>query len=79
MKAALSRNEMEILERHVATLTHQLSEVAGLLESRLGETNELASSARCAQREFARFAERIRRQAVVARGDQAPLNRSQTA
>jgi hypothetical protein len=26
MKAALSRNEMEILDRHVATLTNQLSE-----------------------------------------------------
>ncbi len=43
MKAALSRNEMEILDRHVATLTHQLSEIAELLESRLGDTNDLAT------------------------------------
>jgi hypothetical protein len=79
MKAALSRNEMEILDRHVATLTHQLSEIAELLESRLGETNELATSARNAQREFARFAHRIRRQAVVSRGDPTLQNKSQLA
>ena len=79
MKAALSRNEVEILDRHVATLTHQLSEIAELLQTRLGETNELAISAKSAQREFARFAHRVRRQAIVVRGDQAPLNKSQTA
>jgi len=79
MKAALSRNEMEILDRHVATLTHQLSEIAELLETRLGETNELATSARTAQREFARFAHRIRRQAVVARGEETLRDKPQTA
>ena len=79
MKAALSRNEMEILDRHVSTLTHQLSEVASLLESRLGETNELATSARNAQREFARFAHRVRRQTVVVRGEERPESKAQTA
>jgi hypothetical protein len=79
MKSALSRNEMEILDRHVATLTNQLSEIASLLESRLGETNELATSARNAQREFARFAHRIRRQTIVVRGEAGPESKSQTA
>ena len=79
MKAPLSRNEMEILDRHVATLTNQLSEIASLLESRLGETNELATSARSAQREFARLAHRVRRQTVVARGDEQPASKAQTA
>jgi hypothetical protein len=79
MKSALSRNEMEILDRHVATLTNQLSEIANLLESRLGETNELATSARNAQREFARFAHRVRRQTVVVRGQAQPESKSQTA
>ena len=79
MKAALSRNEMEILDRHVATLTNQLSEIASLLESRLGETNELATSARNAQREFARFAHRVRRQTVVVRGEERPDSKAQTA
>jgi hypothetical protein len=79
MKAPLSHNEMEILDRHVGTLTNQLSEIAGLLESRLGETNELAAAARNAQREFARFAHRVRRQSAVMRGDPRPNSKSQTA
>jgi hypothetical protein len=79
MKAALSRNEMEILDRHVATLTNQLSEVASLLESRLGETNELAASARNAQRELAKFAHRVRRQTVVVRGEERLESKSQSA
>jgi predicted nucleic acid-binding Zn-ribbon protein len=60
MRSALSHNEIEILDRQVATLSYQLSEIAGLLESRLGETNELATSARNAQQEFAKFAQRVR-------------------
>jgi hypothetical protein len=60
MKSALSHNEIEILDHQVATLSYQLSEIAGLLESRLGETNELATSARNAQQEFSKFAQRVR-------------------
>ena len=37
MKSALSHNEIEILDHQVATLSYQLSEIAGLLESRLGD------------------------------------------
>jgi hypothetical protein len=61
MKSALSHNEIEILDHQVASLCYQLSEIAGLLESRLGETNELATSARNAQQEFFKFAQRVRR------------------
>jgi len=61
MKSALSHNEIEILDRQVATLSYQMSEIASLLESRLGEDNELATSARHAQQEFAKFAQRVRR------------------
>ena len=60
MKSALSHNEIQILDRQVATLSYQLSEITGLLESRLGEGNELASAARSAQEEFAKFAQRVR-------------------
>jgi hypothetical protein len=78
MKSALSHNEIEILDRQVATLSYQLAEIAGSLESRLGETNELAISARGAQREFARFAERVRtRVALTETG--SPESNSQTA
>ena len=78
MKSALSLNEIEILDRQVATLSYQLSEIAGLLESRLGESNELATSARSAQQEFARFAQRVRlREAFSQTG--LPESNSQTA
>jgi hypothetical protein len=66
MKPALSHNELEILDRQVATLTYQLSEIARSLESRLGETSELASSARDAQRELAKFGQRVRRRVALA-------------
>lgn len=79
MKAPLSRNEIEILNRHVATIAHQLSEIGSLLESRLGETNEFTVSARSAQREFARFADRIRRQAAIVREERQPSNESRPA
>ena len=65
MKSALSHNEIEILDRQVATMSYQLAEIAGLLESRLGENNELATSARNAQQEFAKFAQRMRRRVTL--------------
>jgi predicted nucleic acid-binding Zn-ribbon protein len=66
MRPALSHNELEILDRQVATLSYQLSEIARSLESRLGETSELAKAARDAQREFAKFAQRVRRRVALA-------------
>ena len=65
MKSALSHNELEILNRQVAALSYQLSEIAGSLESRLGDTSELAIAARHAQQEFARFSQRVRRRVVM--------------
>ncbi len=65
MKSALSHNELEILDRQVAALSYQLLEIAGSLESRLGETNELAIAARHAQQEFTRFSQRVRRRVAL--------------
>ena len=78
MISALSHNEIEILDRQVATLSYQLSEIAGLLESRLGESNELAVSARGAQQEFAQFAQRMRRRVALSETSR-PESNSQTA
>lgn len=61
MKTALSHNEIQILDHQVAALYAQLCELAGSLESRLGKSDELATSARAAQQEFATFAQRVRR------------------
>jgi hypothetical protein len=66
MKAPLSQNELEILDRQVAALQYQLTEIANLLESRLGETTELATSARMIQEEFFKLARQIHRQAAIA-------------
>jgi hypothetical protein len=66
MRPALSRNELEILDRQVAALSYQLSEIAGSLEARLGTTSELSVSARDAQRECAKFTQRVRRRVAQA-------------
>jgi hypothetical protein len=66
MRSALSHNEIEILHRQTGTLSYQLSELADSLESRLGDSDELAKSARSAQQEFAKFALRVRRRSASA-------------
>jgi hypothetical protein len=78
MRSALSHNEIQILDHQVATLSYQLSEIASLLESRLGDSNELAISARSAQQEFAQFAQRVRRRVALPETGR-PESNSQTA
>jgi len=78
MKSALSHNEIEILDRQVAMLSYQLTEIVGLLDSRLGKSNELAVSARSAQQEFANFAQRVRRRVALSEVSRTESN-SQTA
>jgi hypothetical protein len=62
MKVPLSRNELEILDRQMATLNFQITEIAHLLEVRLGSTNDLAGSARSVCDQFTKLANRIHRQ-----------------
>jgi len=78
MKVPLSRNEMEILDRQMATLNYQITEIAHLLEVRLGSTNDLAGSARLACDQITKLANRIHRQNAFE--ENGPLkDRSQTA
>ncbi|HYL38712.1 MAG TPA: hypothetical protein VEV17_22535 [Bryobacteraceae bacterium] len=79
MNSKLSENEMEILGRQVAGLSNQMSQIAESLETRLGETNEVAALARNAEREFTRFAQRVRRHMASAGDEAGPKGRSQTA
>ena len=79
MKAPLSQNEMEILDRQVATLNYQLTEIAHLLESRIGETDDLAISARRVQEEFAKLAHRIHRQNSLSGAGLHAQGKSQSA
>ena len=70
---------MEILDRQAATLHRQLADVAALLESRLGESDEMTVSARAAEEQFAALAHRIHRHVALSNGD-APLeSKSHTA
>ena len=62
----LSRNEMEVLDHLVSGIKHQLSEVAGVLKSRLGETSELAVSAATLHEGMLGFAHRIHKLKTVA-------------
>jgi len=61
----MSQSELETMNRQVATLNDQLAELANLLEFHLGDTTELAMSARAVQQEFASLAQRIHRHAAL--------------
>ena len=67
MKAPLSENEFEILNHRAGVISAHLAEVANLLESRLGEVNELTSSARTLQEDFAAFARKIHAETAILR------------
>jgi hypothetical protein len=63
----------------MAMVAGHLSEIAGLLESRQGETAETAVSARIIEQSFADLARKIHKQAIEADGDLAFASRSQSA
>lgn len=78
MEVTLSRCEMEILDRQMATLNYQITEIAHLLEVRLGSTNDLSGSARAVCDQITKLANRIHRQNALE--EAGPLqDRSQTA
>jgi hypothetical protein len=62
MRVPLSRNEMEILDRQLATVNHQMTEIAHLLEVRLGNTNELAGTAKLLCEQLTKLSNRVHRQ-----------------
>jgi hypothetical protein len=78
MRVPLSRNEMEILDRQLATLNYQMTEIAHLLEVRLGNTNELAGTAKGVCDQLAKLANRIHRQNTL-EGSGPLKDRSQSA
>ncbi len=79
MKGSLSHNELETLDRQVATINYQLGEIANLLESRVGVTAELAASARAIQKEFAGLARQIHVQTVMTVKEAQTGNQSASA
>jgi hypothetical protein len=77
MKSPLSQNELLILDRQMAVVTRQLSEIAVLLESRQGDTTDTAVAARIIAEGFADLARKIHNQAVQAHENAALASRSQ--
>lgn len=75
----LSQNELVILDRQMAMVARHLSEIASLLESRLGETTDTAMSARIIEQGFGDLARKIHNQTVQVAQESALVSRSQTA
>ena len=79
MATPLSMNELQALDRKVASLEHELSEIAHLLRSRYGDTEEMAANATAAHEEFSRVASQLHRRAVAARAEAQPADHSRIA
>jgi hypothetical protein len=79
MNSPLSQNELIILDRQMAMVAGHLSEIAGLLESRQGETADTAVSARIIEQGFGDLARKIHAQAIQADGDLVFASKSQSA
>jgi len=79
MKSPLSQNELVILDRQMAMVARHLTEIASLLESRLGETTDTAMSARIIEQGFGDLARKIHNQTVQVAQECALVSKSQTA
>ncbi len=79
MKSPLSQNELVILDRQMAMIARHLSEIASLLESRLGETTDTAVSARIIEEGFTDLARKIHNQTIQVERESALVSKSQTA
>jgi hypothetical protein len=79
MNSPLSQNELIILDRQMAMVARHLSEIASLLESRQGDTDNTAVSARIIEQGFADLVRKIHDQAVEVDGDLALVSKSQSA
>lgn len=79
MTSPLSQNELIILDRQMAMVARHLSEIASLLECRLGETNDTAASARIIEEGFADLARKIHGQAAHALEEFPLVSKSQSA
>jgi hypothetical protein len=65
-------NELQALDRKVASLANELFEVAHLLRSRYGETEPLAADAIAAHEEFLRVVNQVHRKTIAARVEAKP-------
>ena len=69
MKAPLSQNEMQLLDRQMGKINCELADIVSLFECRLGEEHELATSARVVEGGFAALARRVHMQSEATSGN----------
>jgi hypothetical protein len=79
MNSPLSQNEMVILDRQMAMVARHLSDIAGLLASRHGETSETAMTARSIEEGFTNLARKIHNQTVQVAQESDLVRKSQSA
>ena len=79
MATPLSMNELQALDRKVASVVDELAEVARLLRTRYGDQEPVAADASSAYDQFSRVANQIHRQAVASRAEAQPKDQSRIA
>ena len=79
MTMPLTPDELQALDRKVASLSREVADVACLLSSRYGDLDELAVLARGAQADFIAMSQQLHRMAVAARLDASVTHKSQSA
>ena len=79
MNSPLSQNELVILDRQMAMVARHLCEIADLLESRLGDTNDNAVCARIIEEGFENLARKIHNQSIQVALEAPLVSKSQSA
>ena len=79
MATPLSPNELQALDRKLGSLAHDLLEIASLLRSRYGETDELAVSSAAVHEQFSGIANQLHRRALAVRVETGLAEKSRIA
>ena len=79
MTMPLTPDELQAVDRKVASLSREVADVALLLSSRYGEADELAALARGAQADFIAMSQHIHRMAMAAHAEASVTHRAQSA
>jgi len=79
MATPLSPNELQALDRKLGSLAHDLLEIASLLRSRYGESDELAVSAAAVHEQFTGIASQLHRRSAAMRVEAGLAEKSRIA
>lgn len=79
MTMPLTPDELQAVDRKVASMSREVAEVASLLRSRYGEDDELAALARGVHADFIAMSQHLHRMAVTARVEASVTHKAQPA